>query len=154
MDLEQNNNWSQSVAGVLIREGRVLLARHTYGSGKGKLIIPGGYCKFGETPQDALKREWLEETGLCIEPREIVSIRFNMHDWYIVFRVEAVGGTETPDGKEISEIVWVDLPELEKRGDVANLSKRNIHACAEKRGLERTDYESQGNAYPPYSLYL
>ena len=32
-------NWSQSVAGVCIREGRVLLARHTYGNGKGKLII-------------------------------------------------------------------------------------------------------------------
>lgn len=36
-----NTNWSQSVTAVVIKEGRVLLARHTYGAGKGLLIIPG-----------------------------------------------------------------------------------------------------------------
>ncbi|MCR4993279.1 MAG: hypothetical protein K6A45_09570 [Lachnospiraceae bacterium] len=38
----KSTNWTQSVAGVCIRDGKVLLARHTYGAGKGKLIIPGG----------------------------------------------------------------------------------------------------------------
>lgn len=28
-------NWGQSVAGVVIKENKVLLARHTYGNGKG-----------------------------------------------------------------------------------------------------------------------
>ncbi len=35
---EENTNWGQSVTGVVIKEGKVLLARHTYGNGKGMLI--------------------------------------------------------------------------------------------------------------------
>ena len=31
---KDNTNWSQSVAGVVIRDNKVLLARHTYGNGK------------------------------------------------------------------------------------------------------------------------
>ena len=49
-------NWGQSVTGVVIDGSKVLLARHTYGSGKGKLIVPGGYVEHGETPQQALVR--------------------------------------------------------------------------------------------------
>lgn len=33
-----NTNWGQSVTGVVIHKGKVLLARHTYGRGAGKLI--------------------------------------------------------------------------------------------------------------------
>ena len=58
MAAEENTNWSQSVTGIVIREGKVLLARHTYGPGKGKLIVPGGYVKWQESPQEALKREY------------------------------------------------------------------------------------------------
>lgn len=58
----ENTNWGQSVTGVVIRDDKVLLARHTYGSGKDMLIIPGGYVNIGETPQDALVREYIEET--------------------------------------------------------------------------------------------
>lgn len=73
--MEENTNWGQSVTGIVICQGKVLLARHTYGTGKGKLIVPGGYVKIGETPQDALKREFLEETGVVVEPGEILAIR-------------------------------------------------------------------------------
>lgn len=40
--MEENTNWEQSVTGIVICQGKVLLARHTYGTGKGKLIVPGG----------------------------------------------------------------------------------------------------------------
>ena len=39
----ENTNWCQSVTAVVIKDNKVLLARHTYGAGSGKLIIPGGY---------------------------------------------------------------------------------------------------------------
>ena len=59
----ENTNWQQSVTGVLIRNNKVLLARHTYGAGKNLLIVPGGYLNYNETPQDAVVREYKEETG-------------------------------------------------------------------------------------------
>ena len=63
--MEHNNtNWCQSVTGVVIKDNKVLLARHTYGSGKGLYIVPGGYVEFGEMPQDAVKREIYEETKI------------------------------------------------------------------------------------------
>lgn len=40
-------------------------------------IVPGGYVKIGETPMDALKREFLEETGIVVEPGKIIAVRFN-----------------------------------------------------------------------------
>ena len=37
---EKNTNWQKSVCAVVLREGKVLLARHTYGAGKGLFITP------------------------------------------------------------------------------------------------------------------
>lgn len=89
--MENNHtNWSQSVTGVVINNGKVLLARHTYGAGKGLLIVPGGYVEYGELPQQALKREYLEETNTVIEPKNIIAVRFNAHDWYVAFRAEYI----------------------------------------------------------------
>lgn len=34
MAAEENTNWSQSVTGIVIRDSKVLLARHTYGRAK------------------------------------------------------------------------------------------------------------------------
>ena len=56
-----NTNWSQSVTAVVIKDGNVLLARHTYGAGRGMLIVPGGYLNHGEMPREALVREYLFE---------------------------------------------------------------------------------------------
>ena len=67
-----NTNWCQSVTGVVIKDNKVLLARHTYGSGKGLYIVPGGYVEFGEMPQDAVKREIFEETQIVAEPKNII----------------------------------------------------------------------------------
>ena len=41
------------------------------------LIIPGGYVNIGETPQQALIREYMEETHIEIKPTDIIGIRFN-----------------------------------------------------------------------------
>ena len=68
-------HFCQSVTGIVIRDHKVLLARHTYGVGKNRLIVPGGYVEPGETPQQALKREYMEETGIVVEPKELIGIR-------------------------------------------------------------------------------
>lgn len=149
----ENTNWGQSVTGVVIKDGQVLLARHTYGGGKGKLIIPGGYVNFGETPQEALVREYMEETGIVVRPENIIGIRFNMHDWYIAFRAEYVSGEAVSDHQENSEVLWIAVEEALSREDVPELTKKLIQSAAEgESGLQYKDYE--GNIkQAPYSLY-
>lgn len=149
----KNTNWGQSVTGVVIHEGKVLLARHTYGGGAGKLIIPGGYVENNETPQAALVREYLEETGVKVEPQNIIGIRFNMHDWYVAFKAKYVSGIPKSDQDENSEVIWVTVEEALNREDVPDLTKKIIQsAISENEGLKYTEYES--NSHPPFSLYL
>ncbi|MBQ8383369.1 MAG: NUDIX hydrolase [Clostridia bacterium] len=151
--MEGNTNWSWSVSAVVIRDGKVLLARHTYGGGKGKLIIPGGYLEAGETPQEAVVREYLEETGVKVAPRQIIGIRFNAHDWYVAFAADYVSGEARSDGNENSEVLWIPVDEALLREDVPDLTKKLI-ACALERGkgLSCIPYEGS-NRNGPYSLY-
>lgn len=151
--MDAETNWGQSVTAVVLYEGRVLLARHTYGAGKGKLIIPGGYVNKGETPQDALKREFMEETNISVEPEDIIGIRFNMHDWYIAFRARYLAGDEKSDGNENSEAVWMDIQEALDREDVPDLSKTLIRAALTGDGLKSTPYVSANQQFAPLSLY-
>lgn len=148
----ENTNWGQSVTAVVIHENKVLLARHTYGGGNGKLIVPGGYVENGETPQHALVREYLEETGITIEPENIIGIRFNMHDWYIAFRARYISGEARSDHDENSEVLWVDIEDALNREDVPDLTKKLIQSALSKDvGLQVTGYES--TSHPPFSLY-
>lgn len=149
----ENTNWGQSVAGVVINEGKVLLARHTYGSGNNKLIIPGGYVNYGETVQDALKREFFEETSVTVEPKEVIGVRFNMHDWYFVFRAEYISGVATSDNDENSEVIWLDTEEALSRDDVPMLTKKMIEsAVSGNTGLRYKEYEGS-TKYAPNALY-
>lgn len=151
--MSSKTNWCQSVTGVVIKDGKVLLARHTYGSGKGKLIVPGGYVEYGETPQQALIREYKEETGITVEPCDIIAIRFNMHDWYIAFRAEYICGEARSDNDENSEVCWLEPEDALSREDVPNLTKKLIKAAVQGiNGLKHTDYEGNSK-HEPYSLY-
>lgn len=50
---------------VVIRRGRdVLLGKRLMSHGVGRWCTPGGHIEFGETPEDAARREVMEETGL------------------------------------------------------------------------------------------
>lgn len=150
---KDKTNWYQSVAGVVINNGNVLLARHTYGTGNGKLIIPGGYVNINEMPQDALRREFLEETNVTIEPENIIGVRFNMHDWYVVFKAKYISGTAKSDNDENSEVIWLNIEEALKRNDVPALTKTLIQSAINKNsGLSSAPYQSS-EKYAPYSLY-
>ena len=52
------------VAGVLRREGRVLISRRIRGADVGRWEFPGGKLERGETPEQALRRELREELGI------------------------------------------------------------------------------------------
>ncbi|MCR5727081.1 MAG: NUDIX hydrolase [Lachnospiraceae bacterium] len=137
-----STNWSQSVGGVCIRDGKVLLGRHTYGSGNGKLIIPGGYVKFGETPEEALIREFEEETGVTVHPEKLVGIRFNTKDWYAVFKVSYVEGEARSDGDENSEVIWMNVDEALKDETVPGLTKTMIERTLTGGGFDIMPYQT------------
>ena len=145
-----NTSWTQSVTGIVIKDGKVLLVHHTYGAGKGMLIVPGGYLCIGEMPQDALVREFLEETDVLINPQELIGIRFNQKDWYAAFRAEYVSGTATSDNDENCEAIWLDVYEALKREDVPDLTKELIKYALSGNGFSTIEYNGKN---PPYQLF-
>lgn len=151
--VSENTNWQQSVTAVVIKDNKVLLVRHTYGAGKNLLIVPGGYVNIGETPQEAVKRELLEETGVSIEVDDIIAVRFNMKDWYVAFSAEYVSGTARSDHDENSEALWLDVDDALNDDSVADLTKKLIAAAVnDNPPLSRTEFSSREN-HGTYSLY-
>lgn len=141
-----SEDFSRSVAAVVIREGKALLARHTYGNGRGKLIVPGGYLNEGEEVFDALKREVFEETGIFVEPKKLVGVRFNQKDWYAVFSAEYTGGEARSDCDENDEVVWLPIEEALERDDVPTLTKELIKCVLnEKNAFDEIPYKGNAN---------
>lgn len=50
--------------GLVIQDGKILLIKKFGGPYDGKLDLPGGTIEFCERPEDALKRELMEEVGI------------------------------------------------------------------------------------------
>lgn len=151
---EENTNWCQSVGGIVMKENEVLLVRHTYGSGKGKLIIPGGYVKWGETPQAAVQREVLEETTVAAVPAKLIGIRFNLKDWYVVFLMDYIDGTPNSDNNENNEALFMDINEAVKSPDVPNLTRVLLQGVIDKKhnAFENIPFTSN-EKHGAYSLY-
>jgi mutator protein MutT len=60
--------------GVVIRGSQILFTLKKSGPYKGLWGLPGGSIEFGETPEEALKRELLEETALAVAHLELLSV--------------------------------------------------------------------------------
>ncbi len=74
---------------VLDERGRVLLLRHTLRKGSG-WGIPGGFIARGEQPDDAVRREVREETGLALAGVELAFVRTlaSVQQVEVIFRAE------------------------------------------------------------------
>lgn len=62
------------VGAIIIHDNQVLLIQRGQEPLKGEWSLPGGALELGETLEQGIRREVLEETGLEIEPVKIVEV--------------------------------------------------------------------------------
>jgi 8-oxo-dGTP diphosphatase len=104
-------------AGAVVSDerGRVLLLKHTMRKGSG-WGIPGGFLARGEQPDEAVRREVREETGLELERVEFAFIRTLGHvrQVEVVFRCSmnssALDGLEK--NFEVERAAWFERDRL------------------------------------------
>jgi 8-oxo-dGTP diphosphatase len=106
-------------------DGRVLLARHTFGSPRWRLL--GGFIARAERLEDALGREIEEETGLAVEvgPLFEAAAGYRWARIELVYAYRVTGGTERLSG-ELAELRWFppdQLPDI--RADQRGLVERH-----------------------------
>lgn len=84
-------------------DGRLILLRRGIEPGKGAWAQPGGFLEVDETVNQAAIRETHEETGLIVEPGEIVGLytRLEAAVVTIVFEARIVGGEAVPTAEAL-----------------------------------------------------
>ena len=104
------------VGAVIVHEGRVLLIQRGREPMKGRWTIPGGLIEIGETLQEAVVRETREETGLEVEPIELVELLDRIHReegrvryHYVIadYLCRVVGGTLAA-ADDAAAVRWVE----------------------------------------------
>jgi len=106
-----------SVAGVAERNGKVLIALRNPGTSIGtKWEFPGGKVEDGESPEDALTREYTEELNIpiSVNDRLCEGLFSNGDKNYrlLVYSIEL--GSDDFKSAEHQEIRWVDILKLEE----------------------------------------
>lgn len=101
-------------AGAVIQdnEGRVLLVDHVFRK-QFSWGIPGGFLNAGEQPEEAVRRELIEEIRLELETAEIALARTlaRSQQIEIVFRCRPRGKPEA-QGQEVRSAEWFALDSL------------------------------------------
>lgn len=119
------NHLRVRVCGVYIHENKILLVKHHALQEEGFFWAPpGGGLQFGETIEDALKREFVEETGLYVEVHELITVTeylsLPLHAVELFFHVKTIDGI-LKQGKDpeisaenqlISEVKMLSLAEI------------------------------------------
>jgi len=106
------------VAGILKKKGKILLIKHKKKE-KEYWLLPGGGVDYGETFQEALKREFKEETALKIEVgnlkfiSESIAPDMSRHIINIFFEVKYISGELRLGNEDIlKELKYLDENEL------------------------------------------
>ena len=94
--------------------GELVLIRRGLEPGRGLWAQPGGFLEVDETVTEGVIRETFEETGLSIEPGEIIGLytRLEAAVVVLVFEARVIGGTAgpTPEALEIEAFDAESIP--------------------------------------------
>ena len=112
------------VYGVLIRKGKVLIAAEPL-AGRYVLKFPGGAVEPGETPETALRREFIEEGNLTVTPAYLLHVPGTLfspwtHGEYtpIFYRVLSHGTPRVPENETV-ELTFMDPKQAIDSGRMA-----------------------------------
>jgi len=111
------------VGAVILDRGRVVLVKRKFPPLAGEWSIPGGRLEIGETLREAVVREAREETGLTIEPAEVLGVydrllrddggRILYHYVLIDFLCRRLAG-ELQAGGDADDARWFSQEEIGK----------------------------------------
>jgi 8-oxo-dGTP diphosphatase len=109
------------VGAIIIEDARVLLVKRAHPPIQGQWSIPGGALEIGELVREAAVREAREETGLIVEPGELLGVfdrvlrdpaqRVQYHYVLIDFLCHHIGG-ELQAASDALEVRWFTRDEL------------------------------------------
>lgn len=129
------------VGAVIVDTGRVLLVRRATEPLKGEWSVPGGVLELGEKLHDGVCREVLEESGLIVEPGDVLDVfdsiftdrdgQIEYHYVLVDYLCNRISGEATA-GTDVSEVKWVSESELPKMGLRDSIQK------VVRKGLART----------------
>jgi len=130
------------VGGVLVHEGRVLLIRRGKEPLYGRWVVPGGTVELGEPLDEALVRELREETGLEVEPLELITVfdriqrdggRVLYHHVIVDYLCRWISG-EARAASDALEVAWAAPDELD-RFDLPTKALEVVQDAFRRRGL-------------------
>lgn len=112
-------NPKPTVTVLPINDGKVLLCVRGHEPKKGTIDIVGGFLEYGEDPKEGAKREAKEETGLDIEPEEILCSQTDTYEYggithsivTITYLAKIISG-EAVAGDDADSLMWVPIKDL------------------------------------------
>ncbi|HET9407394.1 MAG TPA: NUDIX hydrolase [Candidatus Sulfotelmatobacter sp.] len=121
------------VGAIIIEGDRVLLVKRAHPPLEAQWSIPGGVLEVGEMVRQAAIREAREETGLVVEPGELLGVydrilrdpeqRVQYHYVLIDFLCRRIGG-ELAAADDAAEVCWftrAELPPLDLAEDTLDV---------------------------------
>lgn len=127
------------VYGLLVENDEILLIKKADGPYKGKLDLPGGSFKFKETPDEALVREFKEETNLDILKWNLfdvdsVTVKWKWNDIDTITHHIGIFYKITDYKNVVQENINLDSNNNDSLGaafyDIASLSKDDLSLIA------------------------
>jgi len=126
------------VGAIIIEDARVVLVKRAHPPLQAEWSIPGGVLEVGELVREAAVREAREETGLTVEPGELLGVydrvlrnpeqRVQYHYVLIDFLCRRVAG-DLAAASDAAEVRWFtreELPALKLAADTLDVIRKGF----------------------------